>query len=183
MRAAFLPMDRADLGNHVKNLSRRMQQPSEVDVQPLKKAWTIFGGKATSCTTIRNFLSGFDRPCVKIMVDSDNAGVFFFLNTTRSTVGRVAFLGNHVVQHACNLLQVTLSSAENEYYTISAGRIQGWDYNLFSFDWSVNASVRIAADFSAARRFTETRTWLKDETHRDQLLAEARTTCKQRQLQ
>ena len=41
-----------------------------------------------------------DGQCMKIVVDIDNAGD---VNTRRPAVGQVAFLGSHVVKHACNL--------------------------------------------------------------------------------
>ena len=121
MRAAYLGKDRANLGNYVKNLARRMQQPREADLQRLKWLGRYVKGKPR---VVQRF--GTPSRCVKTMVDSDNNG---HLITRRTTVGQVAFLGNHVVKHTCNLWQVVgLSSAENEYHVISVELCAGeWD--------------------------------------------------------
>ena len=92
----------------------------------------------------------YNEPVI-IMVDSDDADDS---NTRRSTFGRVAFLCNHVVKHACNLEQVIgLSSAENEDYVISVGSWSGAGLSLLQ-SRSVNTSVRITSDSPAARRYT-----------------------------
>ena len=79
----------------------------------------------------------------------------------RSTVGQVAFLGNHVVKHACSLLQVIgLSSAEHEYCAIGLPSAEHEHYamGLSSAEheyYAISvATIRIASDSSAASRST-----------------------------
>ena len=76
-----------------------------------------------------------DEQSAKIMVGCDNAGD---PNTKRSTVGQVAFLGDHLVKRACNLLQVIgPSSADDEYYAISVGSCTGLGPQSLLRDWGV----------------------------------------------
>ena len=81
---------------------------------------------------------------------------------------KVAFCGNHVVKHACNLLQtMELSSADNDIYAISvAGSKTGLGLQSLR-DLSVNISVRIASDSFAVRRFTSTRGFEGKMKHND----------------
>ena len=126
---------------------------------------------------------------VKIVVDSDYAGD---LNLRRSTVEQVAFLGNHVVQHACNFQQVIeLSSGENEYCAILVGSCAGLGQQSLLRDLCEGISAN--GIICRKKIHIETRTWRQDETLGDQILVDARTTgtwpyqtghcCKQRQLQ
>ena len=111
--------------------------------------------------------------CVKIMVDSDNDGD---LNLTRSTVGQVAFLGNHVVQHACNLLHViALSSDENEYCAILVGSCAGLGQQSLLRDLCEGISANGIRFICRKKIHIETRTWRQDETLGDQILVDART--------
>ena len=88
-------------------------------------------------------------------VDADNAGD---QETRRSTVGQIAFVGGHAVKHMCNLLHVIgLSSAENEYYAISAGACTGLGLQSLLADWGIESSVDFFSDASAARAFASRR--------------------------
>ena len=87
--------------------------------------------------------------------DSDNAGD---KESRRSTVGQVAYLGEHAVKHLCNLLQVIgLSSGENEYYAISAGACTGLGLQSLLADWGIHVEVEVCSDASAARAFASRR--------------------------
>ena len=93
------------------------------------------------------------------MVEADNGGD---IKTRRSTVGQAIKLYGNVVKHACNLLTTTgLSSAENEYYAISAGATSGLGVQAMMADWGVEAAVKVAvkvsSDSSAARAFASRR--------------------------
>ena len=97
--------------------------------------------------------------CVHAVVDADNGGD---IKTRRSTVGQAIKLYGNVVKHACNLLTTTgLSSAENEYYAISAGATSGLGVQAMMADWGIEAAVKVAvkvsSDSSAARAFASRR--------------------------
>ena len=64
--------------------------------------------------------------CAKVMVDDER----------RSTVGQVTCLGNHVVKHGCNLLQViALPIAENEFHVMSLVSRTGFGLQSLLRDW------------------------------------------------
>ena len=113
MRAAYLAPDRADLGNAVKNLAKNMHCPRRCDMERLKRLARYIKGKPRVVQVYRRDPGEkrHEATPITIMVDSDNAGDKV---SRRSTVGQAAYLGKHVVKHACNLLQVIgLSSGEN----------------------------------------------------------------------
>lgn len=92
---------------------------------------------------------------LQMYVDSDNAGD---KESRRSTVGQVAFLGEHAVKHLCNLLQlIGLSSGENEYYAISAGACTGLGLQSLLADWGIIVTLKVCSDASAARAFASRR--------------------------
>ena len=71
------------------------------------------------------------------------------LNARRSAVGKVAFLGSHVVKHSSNFLQVIgLSSAENEYHAMSVGASTGLGLQSLLRHWVVHAAVHMESDSS-----------------------------------
>ena len=71
MRATYLALDRAQIGNCGKNMARRMQQPREAAMRRLRR---LLLEAPSSCA----------EQCAKAMVDGGDAGD---LNTKRSTVG------------------------------------------------------------------------------------------------
>ena len=162
MRAAYLAADRADIGNTVKNLARRMQQPRVFDQMKLKRLARYLKGKPRVVLRYRPqrapTILRLEVPKPKeleMYVDSDNAGD---KESRRSTVGQVAFLGEHAVKHLCKLLQVIgLSSGENEYYAISAGACTGLGLQSLLADWGIIVDLKVCSDASAARAFASRR--------------------------
>ena len=135
-----------------------MQTPRLCDLARLKKlARFLINHPRVVQESRRN--DGPKEQCVHAVVDADNGGD---LKTRRSTVGQVIKLFGNVVKHACNLLTTTgLSSAENEYYAISAGATSGLGVQAMLADWGVDAAVRVAvevsSDSSSARAFASRR--------------------------
>ena len=96
-----------------------------------------------------------DKEDVTVFVDSDNAGD---KEKRRSTVGQAIIVNGATVKTACNLLAcIGLSSAENEYYAISAGACSGLGMQGLLKDWGIESKAQIKSDSSAARSFASRR--------------------------
>ena len=174
MRLAYLSADRADLGNAIKNVAKRMADPREIDMQSLKRIGRYLKKRPRVVQTYRrqktkevhslvvsvtrdrkSTETEEDINDVEVMVDSDNAGD---TETRRSTVGQVVFYNGHAVKHSCNLLQtIGLSSAENEYYAISAGACTGLGVQSLLKDWGLHEDLVVETDASAALSFASRR--------------------------
>ena len=75
LRAASLALDRADLGNCVKNLARRMQQPKESLHAPIAEAGATLEVKVTRRTTFRSTVES-SWTTYEMMVDGERCGEF-----------------------------------------------------------------------------------------------------------
>ena len=134
-------------------MARCMQQPREVGSAAMEKAGAILEGKV---------VQRLETPLSRDVQVCEKKGRTATLHVIRARgdqlLDKLHSLENHLVNHACNMLHVFgLPSFENEHYTISAGSCTGLVLQSLLRHWSVNGSVRIASDSSAARRFTSRR--------------------------
>lgn len=110
-RAIYLSQDRSDIQYAVKELSRRMSEPRDIDQSALNRLGRYLLGEPRVRTLFE--YQGLARK-LDTYVDTDYAGC---RRTRKSTSGGTAFLGKHVIK-SWSLTQsiVTLSSGEAEYY-------------------------------------------------------------------
>eukprot|EP00971_Amphidinium_carterae_P188406 3740037-Amphidinium_carterae.1 len=113
MRIAYLSLDRPDLAQTVKCLSRHMQKPTEGDWADLKRV----GQYLHSHRCLVNVYRKQSWPGkVTVTVDTDYAGDRV---NRKSTTGAATFFGSHCLKTQSNLqTTVSLSSGEAEYYGI-----------------------------------------------------------------
>ena len=120
MRAQFLALDRADLSEAVKSLTRKMKAPNESDIKDLKRLGRYLVGRPRVVNVYRP-----QRPTnvIKVQADSHHAGC---LLTRRSTTGYTISIGTHCVKHGSNLQStIALSSGESEFYALTCGAALG----------------------------------------------------------
>ena len=83
--------------------------------------------------------------------DSDHAGD---PETRRSTIGQIAMLGQHTIQHHCNLVsQIGLSVSENEYYGITAIASTGLGLQSLLKDWGLDVDLVLRTNSSSGKSF------------------------------
>eukprot|EP00971_Amphidinium_carterae_P091398 1809486-Amphidinium_carterae.1 len=137
MRIAYLSLDRPDLAQTVKCLSRHMQKPTESDWADLKRV-----GRFTA---------------------TDYAGDRV---NRKSTTGAATFFGPHCLKTQSNLqTTVSLSSGEAEYYGIVKVMSMGFSMKSLLADFgitvgtlvkeSMKEGIEIFSDSSAARAFAQ----------------------------
>ena len=146
MRAAYLSQDRPDIGHVVKNLARRLIQPTEASLTDLKRLIRYL-------IKYPNFAQVFKEQRMPeklvIQVDSDHAGDAV---TRKSTTGMIAYFGQHVLKHASNVQStIALSTGESEYYALVKGGSTGLGLQSLLADYGLNCSVTIESDSSAAK--------------------------------
>ena len=146
MRAAYLSQDRPDIGHAVKNLARRLVQPTEASLTDLKRLIRYL-------IKYPNFAQVFKEQRMPeklvIQVDSDHAGDAI---TRKSTTGMIAYFGQHVLKHASNVQStIALSTGESEYYALVKGGSTGLGLQSLLLDYGLSCSVTIESDSSAAK--------------------------------
>ena len=146
MRAAYLSQDRPDIGHAVKNLARRLVQPTEASLTDLKRLIRYL-------IRYPDFAQAFKAQRTPerlvIQVDSDHAGDTV---TRKSTTGMSAFYGQHVLKHSSNVQStIALSTGESEYYALVKGGSTGLGIQSLLADYGINAAVTIESDSNAAK--------------------------------
>eukprot|EP00435_Cladocopium_sp_Y103_P058260 s42_g20.t1 len=146
MRAAYLSMDRADLGESVKTLARYMQKPHAYAWSQLKRLGRYLAGRMR---VITEFKPQKMFNTIRVFCDADFAGD---LKTRRSTTGIVAMLGACCVKHSSNLQStVSLSSGESEFYALVSAASIGLGIKAMLDDWDIPTQLVLLSDSSAGR--------------------------------
>ena len=152
MRLSYLALDRADLGEPVKWLTRSMAKPTPESLRELKKVARYLLG--TKHMALHLWRQTFPK-CISTYVDSDFAGS---RSTRRSTAGMVQMIGGHAVKHTSNLQGGTgLNVSECEYYGLTHGAAHGLGLRSYMADLGFEMSLEILSDSSAARVFASRR--------------------------
>ena len=146
MRAAYLSQDRPDIGHAVKNLARRLVQPTEASLTDLKR---LIRYLIRYPDFAQVFKAQRTPERLVIQVDNDHAGDTV---TRKSTTGMIAFYGQHVLKHSSNVQStIALSTGESEYYALVKGGSTGLGIQSLLADYGINAAVTIESDSNAAK--------------------------------
>lgn len=146
MRAAYLAQDRPDIGHAVKNLARRMVQPTEASLTDLKRLIRYL-------IKYPDFAQVFQEQAMPekgvVQVDSDHAGDAV---TRKSTTGMIAFFRQRVLKDSSNALStVALSTRESEYYGLVRGGSTGLGIQSLLEDYGLTVFATVQSDSSAAK--------------------------------
>ena len=145
MRAQFLSLDRADLSETVKCLTRKMQNPTEQDLSDLKRLGRYLKGRPRVTT---KFEPQKTPQKLTVFCDSDHAGC---LLTRRSTTGLAVMFGRHCIKHSSNMQStVALSSGESEYYAATKACALGMSIQALLSDWEYPVQLEVRTDSTAA---------------------------------
>ena len=119
MRLAYLALDRPELQFPSKELARGMQQPTQFDMEQLKRAVRFLIGAPRLVQRFK--LQQLPRRVV-VFSDSDHAGC---LKTRKSTSCTIVSFGAHMVKSTSSTQGVVaLSSGESEFYAaVKSARI------------------------------------------------------------
>ena len=155
-RGLYLSQDRSDLGYAVKELSRNMSGPREVDAGRLKRLGRYLIGKERMVTGYK--YQGIVNEVV-VWTDSDHAGCG---ETRKSTSGGVMMLGKHMIK-AWSKQQavVAISSGEAEYYALVKGGSEGLGVKGIMKDMGYEVGIEMRTDASAAIGIVNRRDWEK----------------------
>ena len=141
MRAAY-----PHIGHAVKNLARRLVQPTEASLTDLKRLirylirYPDFAQVVKAQKTPERLV---------IQVDGDHARDAV---TRKSTTGMIAFYGQHALKHSSNVQStIALSTGESEYYALVKGGSTGLGTQSLLADYGINAAVTIESDPNAAK--------------------------------
>ena len=144
-RLIYLALDQADIGVATNHLARMMAQPRIGDEVALKRVGRYLKGRS-----ICKIKFEMQEPCMIITAytDSDWAGCRL---TRRSTSGSAIFLGKHVLQFACKLQIVALSSGEAELCAQSAGLAEAIGIHFVLLEFGIQTHIVGKCDSAAAR--------------------------------
>ena len=146
MRAAYLSQDRPDISHAVKNLARRLVQPTEASLTDLKR---LIRYLIRYPDFAQVFKSQKTPERLVIQVDSDHAGDTV---TRKSTTGMIAYYGRHVLKHSSNVQStIALSTGESEYYALVKGGSTGLGIQSLLADYGITVAVTIESDSNAAK--------------------------------
>ena len=146
MRAAYLSQDRPDISHSVKNLSRKMVNPTEASLGDLKRLGRYL-------KKYPDFSQVFSRQKMPnklvVQVDSDHAGCAV---TRRSTTGMIALFGGHALKHASNVQStIALSTGESEYYALVKGGSTALGMQSLLADLGLELPVVVESDSNSAK--------------------------------
>jgi hypothetical protein len=144
-RANYLGQDRSDIQYAVKELCRRMSEPTMNDWIALKRLGRYLLGHGRYVVKF-----GYQGPVgsMSVWTDTDYAGC---LRTRKSTTGGVLMIGEHTIKGWSTTQSViALSSGEAEYYGMVRGGSIGMGIKALGKDLGVDWKVRILTDASAA---------------------------------
>ena len=145
MRCSYLSLDRPDIGEAVKQLSRRMKTPKPASMRRLKRVVRYLVKYPCLVTVFRRQ----DEPeaAVTALVDSDFAGCQI---TRRSSMGLVIMHGRNVVKTQAVLQStISLSSGEAEYYALVKGVAAALGVRALMMDMGRLAETPEAKDAAA----------------------------------
>ena len=145
-RGNYLAQDRSDIGFAVKELSRRMSEPTEADWEALKKLGRYLVDKSRC---IVKFPYQDEVKVLTTWSDTDFAGC---KRTRRSTSGGVAQIGEHCVKTwSQTQAVVAMSSGEAEYYGMVRASSVGLGLIGVLEDLGVKLKLELKTDASAAK--------------------------------
>ena len=145
-RGNYLAQDRSDIGFAVKELSRRMSEPTEADWEALKKLGRYLVDKSRC---IIRFPYQDEVKVLTTWSDTDFAGC---KRTRRSTSGGVAQIGEHCVKTwSQTQAVVAMSSGEAEYYGMVRASSVGLGLIGVLEDLGVKLKLELKTDASAAK--------------------------------
>ena len=148
-RANYLCQDRSDIQYTVKELSRGMASPTELDMQQVKwlEISLIEKPRVTTRYTHQASIKFIDG-----RIGSDYAGC---RRIRKSTSGGLIMLGDHVVKSwSTTQAIIALSSGEGDFYSIVKGSSIGLGIKRMLEDLGVNVISIISTDASAAKGIT-----------------------------
>ena len=146
MRAAYFSQDRPDIGHAIKNLARRLIQPTEASLTDLKKLIRYLIKYPNFAQVLKEQMM---PEKLVIQVDNDHAGDVV---THKSTTGMLAYFGQHVLKYASNVQStIALLTGESEYYALVKDGFTGLGLQFLLADYGLNCLVTIKSDSSAAK--------------------------------
>ena len=151
-RANYLAQDRADLQYAVKELSRRMSAPTDIDWMAMKRLARYLLGMPR---VISKYPWKKEIGNIRVVCDSDWAGCH---ETRRSSSGGVLYMGEHVVKTwSVTQATVALSSGEAEYSAAVKGVSQALgfrsilrDLGCEGLEIACGSAIECSTDSSAA---------------------------------
>lgn len=145
-RGLYLSQDRSDICYAVKELSRRMSDPTASDWESLKR----LGRYLVDKRRYKVYYHYQDRPNeLTVWTDSDYAGC---LRTRKRTSGGVVMIGTHWLKGWSTTQNVVaLSSGEAEYYSMVKGGSIGLGIRSLLGDLGLSLGIKIKTDASAAQ--------------------------------
>ena len=177
-RGNYLGQDRSDIQYAVKELSRGMSAPTEVDWSTLKR----FARYLLDKTRIVTLFEYQDEPTrITVYSDSDFAGCE---KTRKSTSGGLVMFGKCPIRTWSSTQSViALSSGEAEYYGLVKAASQGIGMRslLRDLGWEKASHVQLMTDASAAmgiasrrgtgkiRHIEVNKLWLQDKVMRNEM--------------
>ena len=152
MRAKYLSQDRCELQFAVKELARRMQQPSAKNMQALKRLMRFLKG-SPRCLVVCNRQA--EQPTVDVFSDSDWAG---FAKTRRSTSSSHVMLGVHLLAASATIYNVVAtSSGEAEFYALTKSASRALGAVAMAADMSKVVKPRVRVDATASKAIASRR--------------------------
>ena len=146
-RMNYLGQDRSDIQHSVKELSKKMAQPTARDELKMKKMIRYLIGRPRYI----NKYKYQDKPIsICVHVDSDFAGCH---KSRKSTSGGIIFNGHHSIKSwSVNQPVIALSSGEPEYYSLVKGASNTIGVESIMSDLGVSYvdPILIRSDASAA---------------------------------
>ena len=144
-KAQWILRARPDVLYAVKELSRRLQGPREVDLLAAKRMVKYLYGKHDTALQLRprKGTLRLDSPS-----DSDWAGC---PTTTKSSSGAMVWLNGALMSSLCKTQGfIALSSPEAEYYACTVGVAEAKFIQSILLDWGVTAEIEHFVDNSCA---------------------------------
>ena len=183
-RGNYMAQDRTDVRFAVKEISRHMSKPRNVDWEALIRLGKYLKGRERFVThyEYQQNTSENSNKFVNVWVDTDFAGC---LETRKSTSGGVIMLNNHVIK-AWSVTQtvIALSSGEAEYYGLVRGSSMGLGVISMLEDLGISRRLKVKTDASVAKAISARRgvgkirhievsqLWLQDRVNRGDLEVE-----------
>ena len=137
MRAAYLSQDRPDIGHAVKNLARRLVQPTEASLTDLKR---LIRYLIRYLDFAQVFKAQKAPERLAVQVDSDHAGDTV---TRKSTTGMIAYYVQHVLKHSSNV-QPTIVRFRQVSQSIMLWlkvEVPGWEFSPY---WLTMVSMQLS---------------------------------------
>jgi len=144
-RLNYLALDRPDIMYAVKELMRRMSQPTEGNWTGLKRAARFL---LKVPRLVAEFPWGALDDTLIVYVDSDFAGCHV---TRKSTAGGIITWGGRLLKGwSKTMASIALSSSEAELGAVARGVVEGLGLQSVLRDFGVHLIIRIRSDATAA---------------------------------